>query len=78
MEKNPTKYGEILNAKNQLIEFYEHPYYGQDVPVIAVCHELKLAGLTTFYELDDMTTSTHEEYRPFFIEGALRYGYEFM
>ena len=77
MEKNPTKYGEILNQKNQLIEFYEHPYYGQDVPVIAVCHELKLAALTTFYELDDMIAQDGE-YTPLFIEGSIKYGYEFI
>ena len=77
METNPTKYGEIINKKNQLIEFYEHPRYGEDAPVIAVCHSLKIASSTDFYELDDMT-SIFEDYRPMFIEGVLRYGYEFM
>ena len=77
MDLNPTKYGEIINKQNQLIEFFEHPYYGQDRPVIAVCRALKLANETDFYELDDMT-ATHEDYRPAFINGVLRYGYEFM
>jgi hypothetical protein len=77
METEPFKYGEIRNNLKQLIEFYEHPYYGQDFPVIAVCHELKLAVSTDFYELDDMT-APHEDYRPMFVDGALRMGYEFM
>ena len=77
MNANPTKYGEIINNQGQLIEFYEHPQYGQDAPVIAVCHALKIASNTDFYELDDMT-SIYEDYRPMFIDGVLRYGYEFM
>jgi hypothetical protein len=77
MEKNPTKYGEIKNNLGQLIVFYEHPVKGDESPVIAVCHELKLAEVTDFYELDDMT-ATEEDYRPMFVDGALRMGYEFM
>lgn len=77
MNLNPTKYGEIINKENQLIEFYEHPIYGGDAEVIAVCHALQVAASTDFYELDDMT-ATHEDYRPSFIDGVLRYGYEFM
>jgi hypothetical protein len=77
MKANPTKYGEITNNLNQLIEFYEHPVKGDESPVIAVCHELKLAVSTDFYELDDMT-APHEDYRPMFVDGALRMGYEFM
>jgi hypothetical protein len=77
MATEPFKYGEISNNLNQLIEFYEHPYYGQDFPVIAVCHELKLAFSTDFYELDDMTAEDGE-YTPLFIEGKIIYGYELM
>jgi hypothetical protein len=77
MATEPFKYGEISNNLNQLIEFYEHPYYGQDSPVIAVCHELKLAEQTTFYELDDMV-AIDGEYTPLFIDGKIIYGYELM
>ena len=77
MKAEPTKLGEIKNNLNQLIEFYEHPLKGDLYPVIAICHELKLAEITDFFELDDMT-SPHEDYRPLFIDGALRMGYEFM
>jgi hypothetical protein len=77
MATEPTKLGEITNNLNQLIEFYEHPLRGDESPVIAVCHDMKLAELTDFYELDDMT-ATEEDYRPMFVDGALRMGYEFM
>jgi len=77
MKHEPTKLGQITNNLNQLIEFYEHPLRGDEFPVIAVCHDMKLADLTDFYELDDMT-ATEEDYRPMFVNGALRMGYEFM
>jgi len=77
MDLNPTKYGEIINDKKQLIEFFEHPYYGEDYPVIAVCKDLKIASSTDFYELDDMIAEDGE-YTPVFIDNKIRYGYEFM
>lgn len=77
MNLEPTKYGEVKNNIGQLIEFYEHPIYGQDEPVVAVCHELKLAFYTDFYELDDMIAE-HGEYTPIFIDGKIHYGYEFI
>jgi hypothetical protein len=77
MSLNPFKYGEIINNQKQLIEFYEHPIFGGDGTVIAVCHELSIAKSTTFYELDDMVAS-HGEYTPLFIDGKIVYGYELM
>ena len=77
MNAEPTKLGEIRNNLKQLIEFYEHPLRGDESPVIVVCHELKLAELTDFYELDDMTAEDGE-YTPLFIDNKIRYGYEFM
>jgi hypothetical protein len=73
----PSKLGEIKNNLGQLIEFYEHPTRGDEYPVIAVCHNLQLAASTDFFEIDDMTAS-YEDYRPMFVEGELRMGYEFM
>tara|TARA_R110002126_G_scaffold84893_2_gene205988 strand:+ start:152 stop:403 length:252 start_codon:yes stop_codon:yes gene_type:complete len=77
MSLNPCKYGEIVNNQKQLIEFYEHPIFGQDEPVIAVCHELGIAKSTDFFELDDMVAS-HGEYTPMFIDGNIVYGYQLM
>jgi hypothetical protein len=70
MSYNPTVYGEMTNSKGQQIVFVEHPLRGDETYVIAVCHELKLADYTTFFELDDMMAE-HGEYEPVFIDGKL-------
>jgi hypothetical protein len=70
MSHNPTVYGEMTNSKGQQIVFVEHPLKGDEAEVIAVCHELKLADYTTFFELDDMMAD-HGEYEPVFIDGRL-------
>ena len=62
---NPTVYGTMINSQKQEITFVEHPTRGDEYPVIAVCHELKLAAATDFFELDDMTAE-HGEYEPWF------------
>lgn len=65
MSHNPTSYDKITNAKGQEIEFFEHPILGDEVFVICVCHELKLASFSTFFEIDDMIQE-HREYEPWF------------
>ena len=73
MNLEPTKLGSMVNSLGQTIDFYEHPTRGDEHPVIAVCHELKKAVTTDFYELDDMTAD-HKEYEPRFQDGALYIG----
>jgi hypothetical protein len=74
MSHKPTVYGEMTNSHGQKIVFVEHPTRGDEYPVIAVCHVLKLAGTTDFFELDDMTAE-HGEYEPWFNEeGELEIG----
>jgi len=73
MALQPYKYGEMVNDKGQLIEFYEHPTRGCEYPVIAVCHALKMAANSSFYELDDMTAE-HGEYQPIFTEDGFTLG----
>jgi hypothetical protein len=73
MAHNPTEYGRMVNSVGQEIVFVEHPLKGDEVPVICVCHELKLACYSTFYELDDMTAD-HKEYEPSFQEGYFLIG----
>jgi hypothetical protein len=71
---NPTKYGSMINSLGQEIIFVEHPLKGDEYPVIAICHELQLAGVTDFFELDDMMAD-HGEYEPWFNEnGELEIG----
>ena len=54
----------VTNSKGQKIEFYEYPVYGDGAAVVAVCHELKLAGVTDFYDCDDFYEDS--EYLPVF------------
>ena len=70
---NPTSYGKMTNSKGQEIEFYEHPLKGDEAEVICVCHELKLAQYSTFFETDDMVAE-HGEYEPSFHDGLLFIG----
>jgi hypothetical protein len=65
MSYNPSEYGCMVNSLGQEIIFVEHPIKGDEYPVIAVCHELKCAGATDFFELDDMMAE-HKEYEPWF------------
>jgi len=64
---DPTEYGSMINSQGQKIVFVEHPLKGDEYPVIAVCHELKRAEVTDFFELDDMMAE-HGEYEPWFDE----------
>jgi hypothetical protein len=69
----PTEYGRMTNSIGQEIIFVEHPIRGDEYFIIAVCHELKLAAATDFFELDDMTAD-HGEYEPLFIDGNFQHG----
>ena len=73
MSWNPTEYGKMTNSHGQVIVFVEHPIYGDEYPVIAVCNELKLASSTDFFELDDMMAD-HKEYEPSFENGKFFIG----
>lgn len=66
IKHNPTIYEKMTNSIGQKIEFVEHPIQGDFYPIIAVCHELKLAASTGFFDTDDMVAS-HKEYEPKFI-----------
>jgi hypothetical protein len=77
MEADPTEYDRMTNSLGQEIVFYEHPYKGDEFPVIIVCHELKLADYTDFMETTDMMED-HNEYEPSFVDGKLYIGgYEY-
>jgi hypothetical protein len=73
MEAEPTVLGTMVNSLGQKIEFVEHPYKGDEYPVIAVCKELELASDTDFFDLDDMLAD-HKEYEPTFQNGKLYIG----
>lgn len=73
IQQQPTVYSKFINSIGQEIEFVEHPIKGENYPVICVCHELKLAACSTFYETVDMLAD-HKEYEPKFIEGKFFIG----
>jgi hypothetical protein len=73
MANEPTEYNRMTNSLGQEIVFYEHPFKGDEFPVIIVCHELQLADYTDFMEDDDMIAS-HKEYEPSFVDGKLHIG----
>ena len=58
MADNPLEYSSIVNQANQTITFMEHPNLGEDYPVIAVCHELKVAYCTDFWDTGDFTSGS--------------------
>lgn len=74
VEHDPTEYGRLTNRLGQEIIFVEHPFKGDEHPVVAICHELEVARTTEFFDIDDMMLA--EDYEPFFIKGELQYGYE--
>jgi hypothetical protein len=65
----------MTNSIGQVIELVEHPLKGDEAPVIAICHELKLASYTEFWETGDMLQD-HREYEPLFINGQFQHGTE--
>lgn len=73
MDLNPSEYSKLTNSKGQEIVFYEHPVYGDEAEVICVCHDLKLADHSGFFETDDMEAE-HKEYEPSFQDGRLYIG----
>ena len=62
MAANPLEYSSIVNQANQTITFMEHPTKGEDYPVIAVCHALKVAYCTDFWDTGDFRSDS--DYNP--------------
>lgn len=73
MAHNSTVYDKLTNQLGQEIEMVEHPTRGDEECVICVCHALKLAAYSSFYECDDMKQD-HKEYEPSFQDGKLWIG----
>ena len=73
MAYSPTIYDAMVNSLGQEIVFVEHPLKGDMSPIICVCHELKIAEYSMFWETDDMMAD-HGEYEPSFHNGKLLIG----
>lgn len=74
MSYKPTSFGTHTNILGQVIEFYEHPTQGDSAQVICVCHDLKLAADSGFFETDDMIDTEYREYEPSFQDGKFYIG----
>ena len=72
MSKNPTEFERFTNSKGQEIAFVEYPEW-DDCTIICVCHELKLACDSEFFETDDMLRQDRS-YEPSFQDGRLWLG----
>ena len=70
MEHEPIVYRTIKNSIGQEIKLCEHPLEGDQAPVVAICHGLKLAAFTDFFDCEDMYEGS--DYAPVFDRGELK------
>jgi hypothetical protein len=71
-----TSYSQIWNELCQNVVFYEHPIHGDIFPVIVAFPDHKVAFVSDFYDLDDMTSEESTEYRPFLWNEEMYLGFE--
>jgi hypothetical protein len=65
-EFEPSVYHEMINSQGHHILFVEHPFFGDEYPVIIMFTEHEKAFNSEFYDLDDMLAE-HGEYEPLLI-----------
>lgn len=66
MAAEPLVYSRMYNDLGQEVIFVEHPYEGDDFPVIAVFPEFKVAVETDFYDCEDFYEGS--DYTPVYHE----------
>lgn len=66
MDANPTSYGKTIDCNGQPIEYFEHPLYGEDYPIIVVHHLSLTAVATDFFDLESMVG----DYKPVYQSGT--------
>lgn len=74
IDNNPTLYDSITNQLGQKIDFYEHPFKGDEYPVIAVYHEKEMAVCTDFYDVGDFFEGS--DYNPIYKDGEIKCAFE--
>lgn len=67
MANDPTEYDRTTNQLGQTVVFVEHPFKGDEYPVIAVFPEEKIAVATDFYDTGDFYEGS--EYMPVVVDG---------
>lgn len=48
---NPTKIGTVFSDKGQRVDFFEHPFHGDESPLVAIIGDQ--CGLTGFWDLPE-------------------------
>ena len=69
MDEEPTVYATITNNQGQELQFVEHPYEGDEYPIIVVYHAEKLAYASDFWDMGDFTLES--DYMPVFVDGKM-------
>lgn len=59
LESGATRLGNHRNDLGQVIEFYEHPIYGDEADILALFPNYGVAFGTGFFDLQDMTATYH-------------------
>ena len=60
VENNADCLGNKTNDMLQYMEFYEHPFEGEDANVIVAFPKYGVAFNSNFFDLDDMTATYHD------------------
>lgn len=75
MSMKPVIYEGVVNSRNQVALFLEHPTRGDEATIIVAFPEFKAAFDSEFWDLEDMTKN--EDYEPILHDGKLWFAFEF-
>ena len=76
VEKSAMALGDMLNEKDQMVVFLEHPIHGDEHEVIVAFPDYKMAFDSGFWDCHDMSNPDSKDYRPFFVNGQFMLGFE--
>lgn len=76
MEHDPFIYLTFTNSLGQEIDLVEHPLQGDMTEVIAVCHAIKKADYTDFFETGEIDEVGGDYEVSFDSEGKLQHRYQ--
>ena len=74
MEQKPTLLDRMINSYGQEVAFYEHPFKGDEAPVIVVFPYEAKAYSSGFYDLEDMMKN--EDYEPLYTQRGFIFKYQ--
>ena len=69
MENDPFIYHEFTNVKGQKVQLVEHPFCGDEYPVIIIFPEFKKAFCSDFWDCEDLIGDDgYIDYQPIYVE----------